>query len=156
MLLSRLTVVHPNGAVIGSLPDRRAVTTATMTSPVSAAGLVIVSEVALETLAVELPWRTIEPSMVAGGRRIFDFANALTVLYADAFVCSRAPAAGEARAPESTPAASKVRQAASVAGRGRLPNMFHESARRQFVKETFPSNCVPRRDDDSCRSSVGS
>jgi len=61
MLLSRRTRIQPAGEVSVPLPDRRAVTTATMTSPGSAAGRSIVSERACEVRAVELPRRMNEP-----------------------------------------------------------------------------------------------
>jgi hypothetical protein len=61
MLLSRRTRVQPAGDVIGSLPGRRAVTTAIMTSPGSVTGWSIVSERAFEVRAVELPRTTMVP-----------------------------------------------------------------------------------------------
>jgi hypothetical protein len=64
MLLSRRRRVQPGGDVIASLPDRRAVTTAIMTSPGSVAGRSIVSERAFEVRAVVLSRTTMVPRIV--------------------------------------------------------------------------------------------
>jgi hypothetical protein len=108
MLLSRLTCVQPSGAVIVPLPDMRAVTTATITSPAIATGRAIVSEVAFEVRAVVLPLRMIEPS---GAEGMAPGSSRSTLL-----------PAGEANAPASALAPSRAMQAKAIK-RGRLPNM---------------------------------
>jgi hypothetical protein len=64
MLLSRRMRVQPEGDVIVSPPDRRAVTTATMTSPGTATGRSIVSERAFAVRAVVLSRTTMVPRIV--------------------------------------------------------------------------------------------
>jgi hypothetical protein len=118
MLLSRLIRVQPYGAVIVWLPDRRAVTTATMTFPAKPAGRAILSEDAFETRAVVFPSRAIEPVPPKLPPPVDSAANA--------------PAAGEAEPPARTLAPSKTIQATLAIGRGRLPNMAVRSACRSL------------------------
>jgi len=110
MLLSRLTWVQPSGAVIVPLPDMRAVTTATITSPAMATGRAIVSDDAFEVRAVVLPPSTIELSAVIDGMAASDSTT-------------HAACAGEANPPASALAPTRAIQAAIAIRRWRLPNM---------------------------------
>jgi len=129
MLLSRLTGIQPTGDVMVPLLDKRAVTTATMMSPATAAGRAIVSDDAREARAVVRPRRTIEPSGVPDGGL-------------DSGSTSVMPLAGPANAPASALAASKAVQAASAI-RGRLPNIFFTSAERPPHVRFSPFWCTP-------------
>ena len=116
MLLSRLTRSQPSGVVIVPLPDRRAVTAATMTSPETATGRAIVSEDAFEARAVVRPRKAIEPTDESGDEVTSDGSRSGRLF------------AGGANAPASAAAPSRAVQAAIAIPRGRLPNIASASA----------------------------
>jgi hypothetical protein len=123
MLLSRRTRVQPAGDVITSLPDRRAVTTAIMTSPGSAIGRSIVRERALEVRAVELPRRMNVPRVALCGRECAPFLSIALIALNTRDFGFLAPSAGDANAPARTAATRKATQAALPISRGRLSNI---------------------------------
>jgi hypothetical protein len=141
MLLSRRTRVQPVGDVIASLPDRRPVTTAIMTSPGSASGRSIVSERAREVRAVELPRRMNEPRVALCGSGCTPVLSFPLIAVNTRDFGFLAPLAGDAVAPARTAATRKAMQVALPISRGRLSNIPAGS-----VRELVPVRNVPSRE----------
>jgi hypothetical protein len=113
MLLSRLISLQPSGAVIDPLGERRAVTTATSTSPWIEPGFATVIELARDVRAVVLALTVIVPSPPDGTNPGSSATN----------VRAKAGAADTAKS-----AMQMTATRAANPGRGRLPNMRPASA----------------------------
>ena len=118
MLLSRRTRVQPGGAPIVPPLERRGVMTAIMTSPGISGGWAIVSEVAFDVRAIELPRTPIDPWLITHGSSPSEPER------------STIADAGRGATAASSVAARTVTPAKIAVCRGRLPSMFCSSALR--------------------------